>query len=90
MSAQVTGTLEALRDRAPLVHCITNLVAMETSANLLLAAGASPVMAHAQEEIAEVESESEQLEQRAQQMQQQQMQQMMQQQQQAEEESDGE
>ena len=54
MSAQVTGTLEALRERAPLVHCITNLVAMETSANLLLAAGASPVMAHAQEEIAEV------------------------------------
>lgn len=54
MTASPTETLERLRERAPLVHCITNLVAMDTTANLLLAAGASPVMAHAKEEIAEM------------------------------------
>jgi hydroxyethylthiazole kinase len=47
-------TLAALRERAPLVHNITNLVAMDMTANLLLAAGASPVMAHAREELNEI------------------------------------
>ena len=47
-------TLAALRARAPLVHSITNLVAMDLSANVLLAAGAAPVMAHAREELAEL------------------------------------
>jgi hydroxyethylthiazole kinase len=40
-----------VRERAPLVHSITNLVAMNFNANALLAVGASPVMAHAQEEV---------------------------------------
>ena len=44
-------TLRALRERAPLVHNITNLVAMDLSANLLLAAGASPAMVHAPHEV---------------------------------------
>jgi hydroxyethylthiazole kinase len=43
-----------IRDRAPLVHNITNYVAMNFSANALLAIGASPVMAHAIEEAAEM------------------------------------
>jgi len=47
-------TLAALRARAPLVHSITNLVAMDVSANVLLAVGAAPVMAHAREELDEV------------------------------------
>lgn len=42
-----------LRDRNPLVHCITNYVAMNVAANVVLAAGASPAMVHAEEEIAE-------------------------------------
>jgi hydroxyethylthiazole kinase len=41
-----------IRHQAPLVHNITNYVAMNTTANALLALGASPVMAHAQEEVA--------------------------------------
>ena len=45
--------LATLRTTAPLVHCITNFVAMNVSANVLLAAGASPAMVHAQEEVAE-------------------------------------
>ncbi|RDD63669.1 hydroxyethylthiazole kinase [Ferruginivarius sediminum] len=52
--ADVGGTLAALREQAPLVHSITNLVGMDLSANVLLAAGASPLMAHAPEEVDEV------------------------------------
>lgn len=43
--------LHVLRAQSPLVHCITNYVAMNTAANVLLAAGASPAMIHAQEEV---------------------------------------
>lgn len=43
--------LEAVREQAPLVHSITNLVVMNFNANALLALGASPVMAHAEEEV---------------------------------------
>jgi Hydroxyethylthiazole kinase, sugar kinase family len=42
--------LEAMRAAAPLVHCVTNFVAMTPAANALLAAGASPAMIHAPEE----------------------------------------
>ena len=45
--------LRTLRDQNPLVHCITNYVAMNIAANVVLAAGASPAMVHAPEEIAE-------------------------------------
>lgn len=44
----------AIRARAPLVHNITNYVVMNTTANALLAIGASPVMAHAVEEVEEM------------------------------------
>ena len=44
----------AVRECAPLVHSITNLVAINFNANALLAAGASPVMAHAQEEVVDM------------------------------------
>jgi len=43
-----------IRTEAPLVHNITNYVVMNTTANALLAIGASPVMAHATEEVAEM------------------------------------
>ena len=43
--------ITAVRERAPLVHSITNFVVMNLNANVLLAAGASPVMAHAHEEV---------------------------------------
>lgn len=44
-------TLENIKQRNPLVDCITNFVTVETMANALLAIGASPVMADAYEEI---------------------------------------
>ena len=43
--------LALVREKSPLVHNITNYVAMNFSANALLAIGASPVMAHAVEEM---------------------------------------
>lgn len=45
--------LEALKSQAPLVHCITNYVAMNIAANVTLAAGASPAMVHAEAEVAD-------------------------------------
>jgi hydroxyethylthiazole kinase len=42
-----------MRANPPLVQCITNYVAMNIAANVLLAAGASPAMVHAQEEAGE-------------------------------------
>jgi hydroxyethylthiazole kinase len=51
MQIDVVNTLERLRARRPLVHNITNYVAMTVSANVLLALGASPAMVHAIEEV---------------------------------------
>lgn len=45
--------LMRMRATAPLIHNITNYVAMNVMANVLLAAGASPAMVHAREEVAE-------------------------------------
>lgn len=49
-----TDLLETVRRTAPLIHNITNLVVMNTTANILLAMGASPVMAHSRHEVAEM------------------------------------
>jgi hydroxyethylthiazole kinase len=43
-----------IRVRSPLIHNITNYVVMNVTANALLAVGASPVMAHALEEVEEM------------------------------------
>ena len=40
-----------VRDASPLVHNITNYVAMNNTANAVLAIGASPIMSHAHSEI---------------------------------------
>lgn len=43
--------LKSVREKAPLVHNITNFVVMNVTANALLSLGASPIMAHAMEEL---------------------------------------
>ena len=43
--------LEQVRAKQPLIHNITNFVVMNVTANALLALGASPIMAHAPEEL---------------------------------------
>jgi hydroxyethylthiazole kinase len=45
--------LSTMRQTVPLVQCITNFVAMNIAANVMLAAGASPAMVHAEEEAGE-------------------------------------
>lgn len=51
---QAAANLTKLRETRPLVHNITNFVVMNFTANILLAAGASPVMAHAENEVEEM------------------------------------
>ncbi|MBN1470221.1 MAG: hydroxyethylthiazole kinase [Syntrophaceae bacterium] len=46
--------VELIGRQAPVVHNITNYVVMNNTANALLAIGASPVMAHAEEEVEEM------------------------------------
>src|SRR5512143_2960855 len=46
--------LTAVREKKPLIHNITNLVVMNFTANVLLAMGAAPVMAHALAEVDEM------------------------------------
>ena len=48
--------LEKMRTTSPLIHNITNFVVMNSTANILLAAGASPVMAHCMGEVEEMAS----------------------------------
>ena len=51
---QAAANLAALREKKPLIHNITNFVVMNFTANALLAMGASPVMAHAANEVEEM------------------------------------
>ena len=46
--------LEQIRQRRPLLHCVSNIVSANDCANLALAIGASPMVAHAAEEMEEI------------------------------------
>jgi hydroxyethylthiazole kinase len=46
--------LNQIRTTSPLVHNITNYVVMNSTANALLSLGASPIMAHAIEEVEDI------------------------------------
>ena len=50
------GLLERIRDTSPIVHHLTNWVTIFDCANIVKALGASPVMAHAKEEAAQMAS----------------------------------
>ncbi|MUJ20224.1 hydroxyethylthiazole kinase [Aliivibrio fischeri] len=52
----IVECLALLREKKPLVVNITNYVVMNNTANALLALGASPIMAHSQQEMAEMMS----------------------------------
>lgn len=54
MSNVFADCLEAVRQKAPLVQAITNFVTVNDCANIILAAGASPTMAHDIREAAEI------------------------------------
>lgn len=50
-SGSLWSDIKKIKTQAPLIHNITNFVVMNNTANALLAFGASPVMAHAPEEV---------------------------------------
>jgi hydroxyethylthiazole kinase len=54
LAEKTADNLRKIRQLKPLVHNITNFVVMNFTANVLLASGASPVMAHADNEIEEM------------------------------------
>jgi len=56
MKNYTKNTLAEIKEKSPLVHNITNFVVMNSSANMLLAIGASPVMAHCITEVEEMVS----------------------------------
>ncbi len=53
-SSDLSSILERVREENPLVHNITNVVVTNFTANGLLSLGASPVMANASEEVADM------------------------------------
>jgi hydroxyethylthiazole kinase len=59
--AGAAAVLERVRTRAPHVHCITNAVAQNFSANMLLALGAVPSMTVAPDEVGEFAARAEAL-----------------------------
>ncbi len=50
----IISALNAVREQKPLVVNMTNYVVMNNTANALLALGASPIMAHSRQEMAEL------------------------------------
>ena len=50
----VSAPLAAIRVQHPLLHCISNIVSANDCANLALAIGASPIMAQAPQEMADI------------------------------------
>ena len=54
LAVATAASLDRIRAKTPLIHNITNFVVMNDTANVLLAVGASPVMAHAHEEVREM------------------------------------
>ena len=53
-AGKTADNLKKIREFKPLIHNITNFVVMNYTANVLLASGASPVMAHADNEVEEM------------------------------------
>lgn len=54
LNLQAKDRLVAMRAKTPLVYNITNFVVMNFTANVMLAAGSAPVMAHAHNEVEEM------------------------------------
>jgi len=54
LAGKAAENLRKIRASKPLIHNITNFVVMNTTANVLLAGGASPIMAHAANEVDEI------------------------------------
>ncbi|MFH0957212.1 MAG: hydroxyethylthiazole kinase [Pseudomonadota bacterium] len=54
LATKAADILGRIRESRPVIHNITNFVVMNTTANVLLALGAAPIMAHAIEELDDI------------------------------------
>lgn len=54
INEEITRTIENLRQKSPLTHCITNFVTVNDCANAILAIGGSPIMANEPDEAEEM------------------------------------
>lgn len=54
LKSTICNDLNAVREKKPLIHSITNFVVMNETANAILCIGALPIMAHAVEEVQEM------------------------------------
>lgn len=52
----INKMLKNLREKSALIHCITNYVTVNDCANILIACGASPIMADEKEEVEDITS----------------------------------
>lgn len=55
---EIKGLCKRIENSRPLIHCITNIVTVNDCANVLLAIGASPIMAHHSLEVAEISAKA--------------------------------
>lgn len=58
LASEFKRDLALIRERKPLIHHFMNYVVMNDAANVTLAIGASPIMAHAKEEVEELASKA--------------------------------
>lgn len=56
VTASISACADRVRSASPLVHCITNYVTVESCANALLAAGASPIMSDEPADVEDITS----------------------------------
>ena len=54
MQQAIRDIRKTLRDRQPLIHCITNPISINQCANAILAVGGRPMMAEHPQEVAEI------------------------------------
>ncbi|PAV08131.1 hydroxyethylthiazole kinase [Methanosphaera cuniculi] len=53
---EISENLKQIKEKSPLIHCITNVVTVRDCANTLLAIGASPIMANEPDEASDITS----------------------------------
>lgn len=58
---EISMTRAFVKEREPLIHCITNPISIHDCANVVLAAGGRPIMAEHPEEVAEITAQADAL-----------------------------
>ncbi|MGO5051156.1 hydroxyethylthiazole kinase [Lachnospiraceae bacterium LCP25S3_G4] len=61
LKTKIDAMLKSIKQERPVVHCITNFVTVNDCANVILACGGSPTMAHHEGEVAEITTQSDAL-----------------------------